>query len=39
MQYEVTTGLTPQEAVEQTTTYFGRGGVGGYTPSRRPRNT
>jgi hypothetical protein len=28
MRYEVTTGLTPREALEQATAYFGRGGVG-----------
>jgi hypothetical protein len=28
MQYEVTTGLTPREALEQAIAYFGRGGVG-----------
>jgi hypothetical protein len=26
--YEVTTGLTPREALEQAATYFGHGGVG-----------
>jgi len=28
MRYEVTTGLTPHEALEQATAYFGPGGVG-----------
>jgi hypothetical protein len=28
MRYEVTTGLTPHEALEQATTYFGHSGVG-----------
>ena len=28
MWYAVTTGLTPHEALQQATAYFGRGGVG-----------
>jgi len=28
MRYEVTTGLTSREALEQAATYFGHGGVG-----------
>ena len=28
MRYEVTTGLTPHEALEQATAYFGPGGMG-----------
>jgi hypothetical protein len=28
MRYEVTTGLTPPEALEQATAYFGPGGMG-----------
>ena len=37
MRYEVTTGLTPREALELATTYFGRGGVGLHATSKTPQ--
>ena len=36
MRYEVTTGLTPHEALEQATAYFGPGGVGLHAIGERP---
>ena len=38
MRYEVTTGLTPREALERATTYFGRGGMGLKAISQTPQS-
>jgi hypothetical protein len=38
MRYEVTTGLTPHEALAQATAYFGRGGVGLQVISQTPQS-
>jgi hypothetical protein len=38
MRYEVTTGLTPREALEQATAYFGRGGWGLQTITQTPHS-
>jgi hypothetical protein len=38
MRYEVTTGLTPHEALEQATAYFGRGGVGLQAMAQTPQS-
>jgi hypothetical protein len=37
MRYEVTTGLTPQEALEQATLYFGPGGMGLHASAQTPQ--
>ena len=38
MRYEVTTGLTPREALDQAIAYFGRGGVGLQAISQTPHS-
>jgi hypothetical protein len=38
MRYEVTTGLTPRETLEQAIAYFGRGGVGLQAISQTPHS-
>src|SRR5688572_18115064 len=38
MRYEVTTGLTPREALEQATAYFGRGELGLQAVSQTPHS-
>jgi hypothetical protein len=38
MRYEVTTGLTPREALEQAIAYFGRGGMGLQAISQTPHS-
>jgi hypothetical protein len=38
MRYEVTTGLTPREALEQAATYFGHGDVGLHAVSQTPHS-
>lgn len=38
MRYEVTTGLTPREALEQAIAYFGRGGAGLQALSQTPQS-
>jgi len=37
MWYAVTTGLTPHEALQQATAYFGRGGVGLHAIAQTPQ--
>jgi hypothetical protein len=37
MRYEVMTELTPPEALEQATTYFGAGGVGLHAIAQTPQ--
>ena len=38
MRYEVTTGLTPREALAQATAYFGRGGIGLQVTAQTPHS-
>jgi hypothetical protein len=37
MRYEVTTGLTPSEALKQATAYFGPGGMGLHATMQTPQ--
>ena len=38
MRYEVTTALTPREALEQAAAYFGPGGMGLHVVSQTPHS-